>query len=244
GVDLNFFSESFASTATEVASVEPGEKESAELPSGKQPQKPTWDMSCESWVDADFSGAKNLHEKFSSSNIQRCKFIGSGLSGLLLKSNNIEQSDFSDSDMSNSLIQRSYLDHNQFKHCSLKEATFSGTYIKGCDFSGANFTGAEVTSGAFLNCTTANAVWHHTSFVRTQIENIVFEGTLEDCRFENCAFDMVTFQRATLINTFFKNKSLKWVRFIDCQADRMTYEFLKKNGQVDLTGISPLPATI
>jgi len=49
----------------------------------------------------------------------------------------------------------------------------------------------------------------------------------------------VTFQHATLINTFFKNKSLKGIQFIDCQADRMTYEFLK-NGKADLTGVTLL----
>ena len=64
---------------------------------------------------------------------------------------------------------------------------------------------------------------------------------VEDCSFENCAFKKVTFQNATLINNFFKikNKSLKGIRFIDCKADRMTYEFLK-NGKADLTGITLL----
>lgn len=233
GMDLHHFSESAPSAAADMTP-------SAELPAGKQPKKTKWNMSCESWVDADFSGAKNLHEKFSSSNIQRCKFIGSDLSGLLLKSNHVERCDFSNSDISNSRIQTSYLDNNLFNNCLLKETAFSGSYMKGCDFSGANFTEAEFTSGAFLNNTTAGALWHYTSFIKTQMENIVFEGTLEGCYFENCAFDMVTFQHATLINTCFKNKSLKWVRFIDCQADRMTYEFLKKNGQADLTGITLL----
>ena len=85
----------------------------------------------------------------------------------------------------------------------------------------------------------ANAVWNRTSFIDTQIADIVFAGTLEDCYFENCVFTRVTFRNSTLINTFFKNKSLKRIRFIDCQADRMTYEFLK-NGKADLTGITLL----
>ena len=80
-------------------------------------------------------------------------------------------------------------------------------------------------------------MWNRTSFIDTQIADIVFAGTLKDCSFENCAFTRVTFRNATLINTFFKNKSLKRIRFIDCQADRMTYEFLK-SGKADLTGIT------
>jgi transcriptional regulator with XRE-family HTH domain len=96
GVDLNYFSESFQSEVTEMIAPESLNKQSAEMPSGKQNlpagkagKKLSWDMSRGNWVDADFSGLKNLHEKFSSSNMQRCLFIGSDLSGLLLKSNNV-----------------------------------------------------------------------------------------------------------------------------------------------------------
>ena len=105
GVDLNYFSESILSAATEMAPVESLVKQSAELPSGKQKKKLSWDMSRGNWVDADFSGLKNLYEKFSSSNMLRCLFIGSDLSGLLLKSNNVNSCDFSSSDISSSQIQ-------------------------------------------------------------------------------------------------------------------------------------------
>jgi len=239
GVDLNYFSENFQSVANEIASVESLVKQSAELPSVKKKNKLSWDMSRGNWVGADFSGLKNLHEKFSSSNMQRCKFIGSDISGLLLKNNHVDSCDFSSSDLSSSHFQSSNLANNLFKDCSLKETEFSGSQIGGCNFSGADFTGVEVKSGAFVKNTIANAVWNRTTFIATQIADIVFDGTLEDCHFENCAFTRVTFQNSTIINTFFKNKSLKHIRFIDCQADRMTYAFLK-NGKADLTGITLL----
>jgi uncharacterized protein YjbI with pentapeptide repeats len=237
GVDLNYFSESFPSAATE--SDESLVKQSAELPSWKLKKKLSWDMSRGNWADADFSGLKNLHEKFSSSNMQRCLFVGSDMSGLLLKSNNIDSCDFSGSDISSSHIQNSNLANNIFKDCSLKETEFSGSYIMDCDFSGADFTGAAFKSGGFQNNSMADAAWNRTSFNGMQIAGIVFDGTLDDCSFENCVFKKVTFRNSTLINTFFKNKSLKGIRFIDCQADRMTYEFLK-NGKADLTGIKLL----
>lgn len=246
GVDLNYFSESFQSAATESdpdsyrdnrrSHDESLVKQSADLPSGMLKKKLSWDMSRGNWVGADFSGLKNLHEKFSSSNMQHCLFIGSDMSELLLKSNNVDSCDFSGSDISGSHIQSSALASNIFKECLLKETEFSGSLIHGCDFSGANFTGAEFKSGAFVKNTITNAVWNRTSFVGMQIADIVFDGTLEDCYFENCVFNRVTFQNAMLINTFFKNKSLKRIRFIDCHADRMTCEFLK-NGKADLTGV-------
>ena len=239
GVDLNYFSESFQSVATEMAPVESLVKQSVELPSGKQKKKLSWDMSRGNWVDADFSGLKNLHEKFSSSNMQHCLFNGSDMSGLLLKSNNVDSCNFSGSDISSSHIQRSNLLNNLFKDCSLKETEFSESYIMGCDFSGGDFNGAAFKSGGFQNNPIANAVWNRTSFIGMQIVDIVFDGKVEDCSFENCAFKKVIFQNSTLINTFFKNKSLKGIRFIDCQADKLTYAFLK-NGKADLTGITLL----
>jgi uncharacterized protein YjbI with pentapeptide repeats len=243
GVDLNYFSDKFASAATEPAAhVESPVKQSAEMQSGKRKNNVRWDMSLGNWADADFSGLKNLNEKFSSSNMQRCLFIGSDLSGLLLNRNNIDSCNFSDSDFSNSHIQSSNISKNVFKNCSLKETEFSGSYIESCDLSGVDFTGVQFRSGGFGNNTIAFSVLNRTSFNEMQIADIVFEGKLEDCYFENCVFSRVKFQNSTLINTFFKNnKRLNRVRFIDCLADKLTYAFLK-NGKADLTGVTLLTA--
>jgi uncharacterized protein YjbI with pentapeptide repeats len=252
GVDLNYFAESLQSEGNEsgrnrIAPVESLVNKPDSSPSESQKKKLSWDMSRGNWVDADFSGLKNLHDKFSSSNMQRCKFIGSDLSGLLLKSNNIDSCDFSGSDFSSSRIQNSNLSGNRFTNCSLKETEFSGSFIYGCDFTGADLTGVGIRSGGFTGVvvksggqeknTIHNAVWNRTSFIDSALADIIFTGTLEDCCFENCAFTRVVFRDARLINTFFKNKSLKRIKFINCQADRMTYEFLK-NGKADLTGIT------
>jgi len=239
GVDLNYFSESSQSAAPEMAPVESLVKQPDELPSGVRKNKLSWDMSRGNWMDADFSGLKNLHEKFSSSNMQRCLFIGSDMSGLLLISNHVNGCDFSSSDFSSSHIQSSNLANNLFKDSSLKESEFSGSHINDCDFTGADFTGMALKSSAFVKNIIADAVWHRTSFMDTQIADIVFDGTLEDCYFENCAFTRVTFRNATLTNTFFKGKSMKRIRFIECKADKLTYAFLK-NGKADLSGITLL----
>ncbi len=242
GVDLNYFSESYQSMASgsdnsREITTESFIKQPEESSSGNAKKKLSWDMSRGNWQGADFSGLKNLHEKFSASNMQRCKFIGSDLSGLLLKSNNVDSCDFSGSVIRSSHIQTTNLLNNIFKECLLNETEFSESYIMGCDFSGADFSGTEFKSGGFQNNQIANAVWNRTSFNAMQIVDTVFNGTVENCSFENCSFKKVTFQNSKLINTFFKNRSLKGIRFIDCQADRMTYEFLK-NGKADLTGIT------
>lgn len=238
GVDLNFFSENVQSSFTETPSIESFGKKPADLPTENQHTKPKWDMSKLNLVDIDFSGLKNLHEKFSSSNMKQCQFVGSELSGLLLKNNNIDSCDFSNSDLSNCFIQNSNLANNHFKDCLLKETEFSGSYISGCDFTAADFTGVVIKSGGLEKNTITNTVWNRTKFIDTHLGNTVFEGTFEDCSFENCAFTKVIFQNATLINTFFKNnRNLKKVRFIDCRVDKITYAFLK-SGLANLTGIT------
>jgi uncharacterized protein YjbI with pentapeptide repeats len=238
GVDLNYFSENFKSVTTENSSAEPKVKLTAETATNSW-KKLSWDMSRGNWVGADFSGLKNLREKFSSSNMQRCKFIGSELSGLQLKGNNINGCDFSGSDISNSCIQSSNVAGNQFQKCSLKETEFLESFITGNDFTGNDFTGVKIKSGGFEKNTIPDAIWNQSSFIDSSIADVVFEGPVDDCYFENCSFKRVKFKNATLKNTFFKNKSLKGIRFIECQADRMTYEFLK-NGKADLTGIEML----
>ena len=240
GVDLNYFSEGLFPVSKELNPNEFSIKQTNDLSSSKQRTNRNWDMSRGNWMDADFSGLKNLHEKFSSSNMLRCKFVGSDMSGLLLKSNNVQTCDFSGSDFSRSQIQNSNLSSNLFKDCSMKETEFLHTYITDCDFTGADFTGVIIKSGGFGKNTIVDAIWNSTSFIDSHIADVIFTGTLQDCSFENCSFTRLIFKNATILNTFFKNKSLKRIQFIDCQTDRITYEFLK-NGKADLTGIILLP---
>jgi uncharacterized protein YjbI with pentapeptide repeats len=268
GVDLNYFSDNAdSSNAEEKPLIDIAERPVTLTPE-KQEKKLNWDMSQGNWVDADFSGLKNLKEKFSASNMQRCKFIGSDLAGLLLKGNNVDSCDFSRSDISKSKIQGSNIGNTLFKDCKLTETEFTSSNIERCDFSGANLTGTEFMKSFLYGCdftgvdftgvsikfggftgiagksgdigknTISKAVWNRTSFVETEIADIIFEGSMAECYFENCEFTRVTFRHASLLNTFFKNnEKLKRVKFEDCTADRMTYEFLKQ-GKAELSGIT------
>lgn len=238
GVDLNYFSKRFQSTVAESASDETQDSAVAALTAERRAKNPTWDLSRLNLVDTDFSGLKNLSEKFSSSNMLRCQFVGSDLAGLRLRNNNVDRCNFSDSNLDRSRIQQSNLVNNQFINCSLIETELSGSYLKGCDFTGADFTGALFKSGGLEKCALVDAVWNRTSCVNTYLVDLTFEGKLNDCSFENCGFKKVTFKHSTLLNTFFKNnRKMKQVEFIDCKADKLTYAFLKNNG-ANLTGVT------
>lgn len=241
-VDLNYFSDNFQSEENEILPSKSTSSIAEEIIPFKQKKKFSWNwnMSSGNWEDADFSGLKNLQEKFSSSNIRNCKFMNSDLSGLILANNNIEKCDFSLSDIRNSKFQSSNLESSQFNNCSFIDAQFVKNNIGKCNFQDADFSGAEFIGVNFEQNTVANAVWNFTSFKNSALSEIVFEGKIEDCHFENCSFHSVSFQNATLTNCFFKyNRKLNRVKFINCTVDSLTYAFLK-NGKADLNGISVL----
>lgn len=240
GVDLNYFSDETDTAGRESYPSGQAAVPSADLQAAKKKDKLSWDMSRGNWIDADFSGLTNLNEKFSSSNMLRCKFNGSDMSHLLLKSNNVGSCDFTDSNLANSSIKMSNLSGNIFKNCSLRETEILESNISGCDFTGADFTGAVAKYGGLERNAMSDAVLNHTSFVSMHLVDMVLSGTVENCFFENCSFTRVTFENATLVNTFFKgNRKLKRIRFANCKADRITYEFLKQ-GKADLSGITLL----
>ena len=240
GVDLNYFSDSFQSNSPLEEPIQIFEKQKEEFPSIHLPKKKfawNWNMSSGNWEDADFSGLKNLQEKFSSSNMKNCKFKNADLSGLILGSNNIEKCDFSSADLRGSKIHSSNLLNNQFNQCSFIDAEFNKDNIEKCNFTDADFSGTEFTGVNFEGNIVERAVWKFTSFKNTYLSDVLFEGTLEDCHFEKCTFYKATFQHATILNSFFKyNSRFKRVQFIDCKVDSITYAFLKSN-QADMAGI-------
>lgn len=241
GVDLNYFSDNFQNKETVTSFIKKNDEQTAEIQTNpKRKNDWDWDMSQGNWSDADFSGLKNLKEKFSSSNIKNCKFMNSDLSGLILGKNNIELCDFSGSDIRNSKIQSSNLSNNQFNKCLFIDAELFKSNIEKCSFSEADFSGAEILESNFESSTVNDAVWRFTKFKKANISNITFTGTFEDCHFEHCSFYKVRFENSTFLNTFFKyNDRFKKVEFINCTVDSITYAFLKNN-QANLTSVNIL----
>lgn len=223
GVDLNYFSENFQGKQVE-KSLEPERVRNI-------------NMSGWNWVDSDFSGLKNLQTKFSASNMLKCLFVGSHLSGLVLKSNNVVNCNFSESDISSSQIKSSNIVGSQFINCSLQDTFISSSQLKNCDFSSSDFTGADFKYSSIMKCTVNGAVWVGTTFNGTQLSDVIFDSDIKSCSFENCDISKTTFKNLTFTDTFFKGKSLKKIKFIECKADKITYAFLK-NGKADVTGIT------
>jgi len=244
GVDLNFFSDSFVSKDQDTVSPKISNTNQTNETSKKISKKFdwNWDMSQGNWTDADFSGLKNLKEKFSSSNMKNCKFIGADLSGLTLGRNNIERCDFSGANIRDSKFQNSNLSFNQFNDCSFIDSVFTKNNIEKCDFTNADFSGAEIVESNWEHNIINQVSWKFTKFFRSNLNKITFTGTIENGHFEHCSFYNVTFENVTFLNTFFKyNDRFKKVQFINCNADSITYAFLKNN-QANLSGITLIDA--
>ena len=232
-VDLNYFTDNYLS-----------EKEpSIQLSKNNSEQENSnrfdwnWNMSEGNWSDADFSGIKNLNEKFSSSNVKNCSFKNADLSGLEISKNNIELCDFSNSNIRNSQIRVSNLLKNNYFQCSFIDTKFYKNNIEKCDFTASDFSGAELLELNIEYCELKEITWSYTIFKRSNLSNVVFSGEMKDCHFEQCSFYNVKFENAIIQNTFFKyNDRFKKVQFIDCKVDTLTYAFLKNNG-ANLEGI-------
>ena len=220
GVELNYFSEGGAAlpiTEKPVIEEEP-----------EEPKRPEWNMSGGNWEGGDFSGLSGLSERLRGSNIQRCKFVGSGLAGLMLRMNNVQDADFSDSDLSNCRFSACNLERSVFNGCDFSGAELTSSNIQKCEMDGADFTGAVFKRCNFEKSSVAGAKWLRTVFRHTNLEHMSLDGEITDCAFEGVKIAM--FQNATLRNTFFKNCKLRKLKFENCCADSLTIAFLKSSG--------------
>ncbi len=216
GVDLNYFSENFQSADSEVTNIESLTKQLSELPTGEQKKKLNRNMSKMNLVDSDFSGLKNLHEKLSSSNMRRCLFIGSDMSGLLLNSNNIDGCDFTDSDISNSQIQSSNLSNNIFKNCSLKKTDFS----KSNNISSCDFTDSDISNGQIQSSNLGNNIFKNCSLKETEFS----KSNIVDCDFSDADFTKTIFKYSTFGKNTIANAKWNITSFIEMQIQDITFE--------------------
>lgn len=215
GVDLNYFSENFQSADAVETSIEPLKTHPTELSIDQQREKLNRNMSNMNLVDSDFSGLRNLHEKFSSSNMQRCLFIGSDMSGLLLNSNNVNGCDFTDSDVSKSKIQSSNLYDNKFNRCSLKETEFLKSNISNCDF-----TDSDISKNQIKGTNLGNNIFKNCSLKETGF----FKSSICDCDFSDADFSNATFKFSNFGKNMVASANWNTTSFIEMQIQDIIFE--------------------
>jgi len=232
GADLNYFvGEGDAAPGVQAA---PPASEASQAS-----EKPEWNMSHGNWVDADFSGLHGLAEKFSGANIERCRFVESELSGLVLRGNNIKSSDFTRSTLNNCRFSMANIERGVFAGCDLSRSEFVRCNVADCDLSSTDLTGVTGKMSSFQRNNFTGAVLRRMKFAFGSFSDITFSGELNECAFENCDFAKTTFDNAVLRECFFKNSKLRRAKFINCKADRLTYAFMK-SCKADLADVTVL----
>jgi uncharacterized protein YjbI with pentapeptide repeats len=226
GVDLNYFSDKPASSEKSSIDTEPIENEGFFFKVASNLGL-NWNLSGDSYVEADFSEIKNIKDKLNGSSFKKCKLTGADLQEIKFKGNSIRECDFSNANLRNSKFWGSEIKASSFVNASLVDGVMQASEIRDCDFSNANLSGIEMSSSEFRNNKTENTNWQHAAFKHTQFTEITFNGTLQQCSFTGCSFSKVKFENVTFKNCFFKYCDLKKAVFNNCTADRLSYEFLK-----------------
>lgn len=237
-LDLNYFSDSSHTIEKELVS-KASIEDKGTFSKIKDNFGLNWNMSGDSYVGADFSDIKNVNEKLSGSSFKKCKLINSDLSNIEFKGNSIQDCDFTKAELRNSKFQGSEIRVNSFIEASMIDVKIQASEIRNCDFTNANLSGIEISTSEFRNNMIENTIWQHASFKDTQFTQMTFSGLIDQCSFSSCAFSKSSFKNATITNSFFKYCDLKRVEFVNCKADKLTYELLK-HGKADLTGIELL----
>ena len=203
-VDLNYFSEQESSTVAFQEKELSQERNSTELDAIDKKKKHNWNMSESNWINVDFSGIKNIQERFHSANVKKCQFIAADLSNVQMKSNNLDYCDFSQAKLTNMLIQKSNLTQCSLKSANLKETEFVSSFLSSCDLTKSDLTKVLFSYAGIDKLNFDQVELNRTAFVNTRLSNVQFSGTMDRCSFEKCSFSKVTFHKVKFIQTFFK----------------------------------------
>ncbi|RPD40521.1 pentapeptide repeat-containing protein [Chitinophaga barathri] len=255
GVDLNYFSENFPSTADETAvkmSVaidsnieQAAQEEVASLP-GSERQLLT-DFSASNLAESDFAGVTAHKSKFDASTLLGSDFSGADLTGSSFKVGNARGANFDGANLTDC----------NFSILDLVDASFNKTILVRTEFNKTELTRAKFTNvtlidvklimidlrnTVFEKCTFSGVDFKYCDLRGTCLDGLTFTGV----RFDKAALNEATFKGTTLRNVSFiptfalTNKyyrAIKTICFDGAKMDKLTYAALKGIG-ADLSKVT------
>lgn len=250
GVDLNYFSESFSSVATEsISKITPDATENLEQTSQEEERQLLMDFSGSNLPNGDFAGV-TAHKR---------KFTGSALYGSNFSDADLTGSTFTGSNMRETSFDRANLTDCTFSALDLSNASFNKTILVYTVFSTSDLTGAKFTEAKLIHVKLAQMDLRKTIFESCEFNGVDFkQSDLRGLCFDGQSFTGVRFDRAALNKTTFKGATLKNVSFFPTFAltnkyyraiqtinfdgavmDKLTYASLKGIG-ADLSNVTIL----
>ncbi|MBI2416576.1 MAG: pentapeptide repeat-containing protein [Ignavibacteriales bacterium] len=243
GVDLNYFSNSFNVSATEMTPAEPSDNKtgqgSAILPTPSDRQVLN-NLSARDLSNSDFAGIVAHKGEFFANILRNSDFSGADLTGSLFKSCHAQDINFNRTNLTDCNF--SILD---LSDASFLESILLRTYFSISRLDGAKFIKVKLTDVSMIKCDLRKVVFESctfdgVNFEKSDMRGLCLDGqAFTDVKFDNAALNDVTFKGATLKNVSFRapyaitNKyyrTIKTIRFEGAMIDKLTYAALNGAG--------------
>ncbi len=252
GVDLNYFSESFQSTAGEmpdiIDDIEQTEQETAPL-SQLSEQQLLMNFSGSDLTKSDFAGVTAHKRKFNGSSLRGADFAGADLTGSSFMGSDVAEANFDGANLTDCTLSATNLTDASFNNTILVRTEFSKLELTRARFTGAKLIDVKLTKDDLTKTIFENCAFSGVDFEYSDLRGVCFDGqTFIGVKFHNAALNDVTFKNATLNNVSFRStyaltnkyyRAISTICFDGATMDKLTYAALKGIG-ADLSKVTAL----
>jgi uncharacterized protein YjbI with pentapeptide repeats len=252
GVDLNYFSEDFPSSAAEKSPPElpadppPVQEEPAVL--SHSTERPVLiQFSGSNLPETDFAGVTAHHRKFDGSMLRGSDFAGADLTGSSFKGSDVREANFDGTNLTDCTLSASDLSGASFNKTILVRTVFNTSGLNRAKFIEANLVDVQLTYTDLRETVFEACSFYGVDFKYADLRKLCLDGqTFIDVRFDMAALNDVSFRGATLRNVSFlaaaslTNKyyrAIKTILFDGATMDKLTYAGFKGFG-ADLSKVT------
>lgn len=246
GVDLNYFSETFQSTADETSfktiNDEIGQTEQ-KIPhptTSHEERQLLANFSGGNLSDSDFAGVTAHNRKFNGSALRGSDFAGADLTGSSFTGSDISESNFDGTNLTDCTLSANNLSDSSFNKTILIRTTFSSSELTGAKFIDAELIDVKLTRTDLRKTVFENCTFKGVDFKYSDMRGVCFDRqTFIGVKFDKAALNEATFNGATLRNVSFRPtfaltnkyyKTIKTICFDGAMMDKLTYAELKGMG--------------
>lgn len=251
GVDLNYFSEHFSSTASLASATnadpEPAAQEDTD-PSAPD-RRLRVHLTAVDLQQSDFAGVSLHKGTFKTSPLRGSSFAGADLTGSSFEVSDAREANFDGTDLTDCSFYITDLAGASFRRSVLVRTTFKmsgqGAAFADASLTDVNFIKSDLRKTTFERCTFNGVHFNYCDLRGLCLDGRSFTGV----RFDKSALNDASFKGATLTNVSFTppfsvtNKSylaMKTISFDGAMMDKITYATLKSLRVIDLPKVTIL----
>ncbi|MBX2906521.1 MAG: pentapeptide repeat-containing protein [Taibaiella sp.] len=250
GVDLNYFSETFASVAPVSATDEAtGREQEPKIEAVSPARHLLYNFSGSNLPGSDFAGVTARGRKFNGSALRGSDFAGADLAGSSFYGSDIQKAVFDGANLTDCTFSANSLANASFDKTILVRTQFSASALEGATFTNTELVDAKLVKTDLTKTVFKNCVFNGVDFEYSDMRGVCLDGnTFIGVRFQKAALNEATFKGATLKNvSFLPNyaltnkyyKSVQAICFDGAQIDKLTYASLKGVG-ADLSKVTTI----